>query len=192
MAIEVSNYHNNFFTRFMGSKKVAKEFLKMNLSEEVLSQFDLDTLKDSGNSYIDDELKALFSDVVFTVNFKDGQKGFISFLLEHKSSPEKKTVLQLLKYLIRIWDKEYDNEKELPLVLPVVFYHGSSDWNQPVKFSGLFKDKPKWAEYFTPEFGFYLYTLDDLTEKMSDIDTAKFRIMVKVLSLKRVKTKMNF
>ena len=192
MTREISNYHNNFFTRFMGSKEVAKEFLKMNLSEEVLNKFDLDTLKESGNSYVNDELKALFSDVVFTVNFKDGQKGFISFLLEHKSSPEKKTVLQLLKYLIRIWDKEYENEKVLPLVLPVVFYHGSANWNQPVKFSGLFKNNPKWAEYFTPEFGFYLYTLDDLTEKMSDIDTAKFRIMVKVLSLKRVKTKMNF
>ena len=127
MTREISNYHNNFFTRFMGSKEVAKEFLKMNLSEEVLNKFDLDTLKESGNSYVNDELKALFSDVVFTVNFKDGQKGFISFLLEHKSSPEKKTVLQLLKYLIRIWDKEYENEKVLPLVLPVVFYHGSAN-----------------------------------------------------------------
>ena len=167
--------------------------LKQCIPDDILAKLKLDTMNEEGESYVDDELKGLFSDIVYKVEFVDGHEGYISFLLEHKSTPEKKTVLQLLKYMTRIWDKKYKNEdKVLPLILPIVFYHGDTDWNMPVEFTGLMEGDLDWAEYFTPDFGFYLYTLEDMTANLSEIETAKLRIFVKLYSLNRSRTKEEF
>ena len=196
MSQGLSQPQNNLFVKFMGSKEVAQEFLEINLPDDVLARLDLDSLSETGDSYVDDELKGLFSDVVYKVEFADGadgNEGYISFLLEHKSTPERKTVLQLLKYMTRIWDKKYENDdKVLPLVLPVVFYHGQPDWNEPVEFTGLMEGELEWADYFTPDYSFYLYTLEELTAQMSEIEMAKFRIFVKILSLNRSRNKEEF
>jgi predicted transposase YdaD len=56
-----------------------------------------------------------------------GLPGFVYFLFEHKSYPDRFVVLQLLRYIIEIWElylKQHPQAKTLPLIIPIIVYHG--------------------------------------------------------------------
>ncbi|RKD25809.1 hypothetical protein BEP19_02405 [Ammoniphilus oxalaticus] len=64
------------------------------------------------------------------------EEGFIYFLFEHKSYTSRETAFQLLKYMIEIWEAKSKKEdmSELPMIIPLVIYHGKGDWNVKNEF----------------------------------------------------------
>ncbi len=64
---------------------------------------DVDTLKLQKDSFIDENLQETFSDMLFTVDI-DNKEGYIYFLFEYKSYRGRDISLQLLKYMLAIWD----------------------------------------------------------------------------------------
>lgn len=50
-------------------------------------------------------------------------------LLEHKSKPEVWVALQLLRYMVRIWERlQHRKVKKLPPIIPIVVYHGETTY----------------------------------------------------------------
>jgi hypothetical protein len=50
-------------------------------------------------------------------------------------------VFQLLKYMVRIWERERVKQgttTTLPIVIPVLFYHGTRKWRMPLDFASYF------------------------------------------------------
>jgi predicted transposase YdaD len=86
-------------------------------------------------SYIDEELRESRSDRLFSVTLKGGRKVLLYILIEHKSSPDPRTPLQLLGYRVRIWErwagKDPAKLRCLPPIIPLVFYHGLARWQVP-------------------------------------------------------------
>ena len=69
------------------------------------------------------------------------KKLFLYLLLEHKSYADPLAVFQLLRYMVRIWEKhctEHPKEVKLPPVYPMIIYHGVRPWRHPVNFHSLF------------------------------------------------------
>lgn len=64
---------------------------------------------------------------------------------EHKSEPEPLTPLQMMRYLVRIWDqhlaslpkKKRGEVRKLPVILPVVLHHGRDGWTAAVTFEEI-------------------------------------------------------
>jgi hypothetical protein len=55
-------------------------------------------------------------------------------------------VFQLLRYMVRIWQRERSRlkkEQALPLIVPVLFYHGTREWSFPLDFSSYFSLKDR-------------------------------------------------
>ncbi len=80
--------------------------------------------KVSPGSYVDELLGQHHSDLLFEIQLKTGQDALAYVLLEHKSSPDQTTRLQLLRYIVRIltrWHKEHEC-----LPLPPVTTGGSA------------------------------------------------------------------
>jgi len=102
------------------------------LPREVLAEIDLDSFELSNVSFIDEQLKEYFADIVYTCNTKQDKQIKISFLLEHKSYYDPHLPLQLLRYLLKGYDYQYvkEEKKELSLIIPVVIYHGESAWKK--------------------------------------------------------------
>ena len=96
------------------------------------------------DTMIEEELKDVFSDLIYKVSL-NGKDAYLYFLFEHKSYPYKKIALQLLKYIRSIWElKMKQGEKEkLPLIIPLVFYHGRLKWNIGLRLSDLLDDIPE-------------------------------------------------
>ncbi len=129
---DISKPHDGVFKETFSNKEIAQDFIVNNLPEEVLEIIDIESMKPSKDSFINEELKETFSDLIYTVNI-NGRQGYLSFLLEHKSYADKRAIIQVAKYILEIWMANVVKEgakAELTVVFPIVVYHGSQkEWN---------------------------------------------------------------
>ena len=54
--------------------------------------------------------------------------------IEHKSYKDKKVILQLLSYMLKMWKQDMDNKHDLRVIIPLVFCQGRKKWDIPAKF----------------------------------------------------------
>ncbi|MEN0650442.1 Rpn family recombination-promoting nuclease/putative transposase [Caldifermentibacillus hisashii] len=182
--MKVQNPHDKFFRETMGNVPTAKEFLHHYLPKNILQVIDLDTIEVQKDSFINQEFKDYFSDLVFRVVIS-GKEGYISFLFEHKSYPDKAIAIQLLKYMAEIWGMKMKKEEvgELPIVIPLVVYHGKSKWRFPLHLGAFlngFEEMPQHVKEYLPNFHYLLYDLSDYSDEEIK-GNAQLRIMLKLL-----------
>ena len=125
--------HDEFCKDNLRDLDKARKFLKWMLKPEVVELLDMDGLELSSESFLDEDLKKLYADVLYRIPVKDCDENIVVFILiELKTESDKWTVFQQAKYIIRIWDEEYRKaEKDkrldtflLPMVIPMIFHHG--------------------------------------------------------------------
>lgn len=126
----VNKPHDKFFKETLGDVSVAQDFIHHYLPEEILGIIDTSSISPEKDSFITKDLEEYFSDLLFSVTM-NGEEGYLYFLFEHKSYEEKSISFQLLKYMIEIWENKLNKEKtdELPIVIPLVIYHGRQKWS---------------------------------------------------------------
>jgi predicted transposase/invertase (TIGR01784 family) len=93
------NPHDHFFKASWSRPEVAKGFLTHYLPAEVRAVLDLNTLRLSKDSFIDEALQGHYSDLLYHVERYSGQGVYVYVLMEHKSYPDRWTVFQLLRYI---------------------------------------------------------------------------------------------
>ena len=103
--MEIFNPHDKFFKETFSLRDNVIDFLKGTFPEEIFKKLDLSTLTRDNNSYIDEELKEHFSDIVYTCSCKDKELK-ITLLFEHKSYSVPCPYLQLLKYLLKRYQRK--------------------------------------------------------------------------------------
>ena len=74
-------------------------------------------------------------DLLLTVETIDGATEYVYVLVEHKSYPASMVAVQLLGYIGGIL-KRY-RKPPVPIIHPVVFYHGAKTWTAPTELTGL-------------------------------------------------------
>jgi hypothetical protein len=92
--------------------------------------------------------------------------------------------LQLLRYVVRIWDQDLAQRGSPPLapVIPLVVYHGRSAWTVPLELRALFTLPEALRAYF-PDFR---YHLSDLTSYADDEIKGAVRLQVGLLMMKHI------
>jgi len=130
------------------------------------------------DSFIDQDLQALYSDLLYQVETRTGQPSYIYLLLEHKSSPDPLTPFQLLRYLVRIWERTLRwKVKQFPPVVPLVVYHGRSRWHVATDFGELFNG-PEPLRLYWPAFHYEIQDLGTYSD-----EELRGAIYTKVVSL---------
>ncbi len=133
--IEINAVHDKTFKNVMKDLRVAQDFFKQYLPEKITSLLDLNSLLLCANSYVDEKLNELRSDILYQVNFKESDDiGFIYILAEHQSTVDVLLPYRLWHYIFCIWNDYLkktkktmsDEPKKLPLVIPLVFYNGKT------------------------------------------------------------------
>ncbi|GAA0317277.1 hypothetical protein GCM10008931_05980 [Oceanobacillus oncorhynchi subsp. oncorhynchi] len=64
--------------------------------------------------------------------------------------------------MVEIWEIKRDNKEEnkLPIIMPIVLYHGDTDWYAGTSFHHLlegYKDFPPNLQKYVPDYEFFLY-----------------------------------
>ena len=161
----MNNPHDKFFKKSIAWKDTAEGFLQHYLPQELLDKIDLTTLEIDKDSFTDDELEEYFSDTVYKANIS-GVEAYLCFLFEHKSYPYPTITLQLLKYMTRIWTlKKEQGIKELPLIVPMLIYHGREKWNIGLYLDDIIKKIPVEAKEYVPNFKYILFDLSNYSKK---------------------------
>ena len=156
------NPHDRFFKETLGDPELAAEFLQLYLPPEVANLLDTSRLVIGDTSMADLKLETHLADLLFRVGLKTGGDAYIYVLPEHKSYPDKWAGLQLLSYATRLWEAaKARKSKRLPVVIPVVVYHGKRPWPGKSGFSDLFGLKPDtdFLRQYLPDFRYHLIDL---------------------------------
>ena len=115
---DINNVHDKFFKKNMSDKSTVRNMLQNYLPEQILNLINLDNMELKKNTMIEEELKDVFSDLIYKVSL-NGNEAYLYFLFEHKSYPYRKIALQLLKYIRAIWElkMKQGKKKKLPLII---------------------------------------------------------------------------
>ncbi|MEG3130348.1 Rpn family recombination-promoting nuclease/putative transposase [Pantoea cypripedii] len=117
--------HDLVFKQFLTHPETARDFMQLHLPAELKSVCDFKTLKLESGSFVEENLRPYFSDVVYSLKTTTGNDGYVHVLIEHQSSPDKHMAFRLLRYAVAAMQRHLDaGHKKLPLVIPVLFYTG--------------------------------------------------------------------
>lgn len=156
--------HDRLFKETFSRPDVARALLETILPAELQARLDLNSLQLRNGSFVDESLGEHVADLVYDCPLLDGSTARIAFLLEHKSYPDKRPHLQLLRYLLNAWQADVKAGADtLSLLVPVVIYHGRPRWKyQP--FTDFFAADAAWHR-FLPQFEYLFYDLSALSDE---------------------------
>ncbi|QRK04349.1 Rpn family recombination-promoting nuclease/putative transposase [Archangium violaceum] len=165
----MSGPHDLFARYTFGHPERAAAELRAVLPAHVVSEVDWSSLRREPGSVVDPELRETESDLLFTARLHTGHPLLLYVLLEHQSRVDRWMALRMLRYVVRQverWRQEHPESERLPLIVPLVMYHGPDGaWTAPRQVEELF-DLPRgegmrerWRA-LVPRFE---YLLDDLT-----------------------------
>lgn len=83
--------HDATFRQFLTQPDIARDFMELHLPPELRICCDLSTLKLESGSFVEDDLRQYFSDVLYSLKTTAGD-GYIHVLIEHQSVPDKQGI----------------------------------------------------------------------------------------------------
>jgi len=142
--------HDAVFKTFLSHPQTARDFMTLHLPPALLAICDLSTLKLESGSFVEDDLRPYYSDVLYSLKTDKGD-GYVHVLIEHQSSPDRHMAFRLMRYAVAAMQRHLDaGHKTLPLVIPVLFYQGT---RSPYPYS------MNWLQLFSePETATALYS----------------------------------
>nr|VFK40161.1 MAG: conserved hypothetical protein (putative transposase or invertase) [Candidatus Kentron sp. SD] len=176
--------HDRFLKELLSHPQRAGALLRERLPEEIVKSLSEKPPELVDASFVDEELDEHLSDRLFKVETIDRSRtAFLYVLIEHKSRPDRKIGLQLLRYMAEIlkqWEKENPKWKYLPAIVPFVFHHGISKWRFPNEFLPLVNAEETWKPYLL-NFRFPVLDLGKIPDKQLSKDR---HLYVRLLAMK--------
>ncbi|ELF3957131.1 Rpn family recombination-promoting nuclease/putative transposase [Salmonella enterica] len=128
--------HDGLFKLFLREPDTARDFLAVHLPADIRAQVRLDTLKLEPGSFVDQKLRELHSDVLYSVETAEGHAGYIYCLVEHQLTADRMMAWRMMRYSMAVMDAHLKKGNDtLPVVVPLLFYQGtvrpypySTDW----------------------------------------------------------------
>ena len=127
--------------KIMSEKVAATEFLEEYLPQNLKSKLDLSSIEVKKESYVEESLRRQLSDLVYLVKTKDKKRdAFVYVLLEAQSKVDHKIAFRLWKYTLLLLERHIKGKEKLPLVAPIVLYHGQGKYTAVKSLWELFED----------------------------------------------------
>ncbi|MBF0107761.1 MAG: Rpn family recombination-promoting nuclease/putative transposase, partial [Magnetococcales bacterium] len=134
---DISHPHDRFLKALLANPATAGALLRERLPKEVVAMLSDDPPELVEGSFVDEALRTHLTDRLYRVKTITGRAALLYVLIEHKSSPDVRIGWQLLNYIIEAlkqWAREHPGWKQLPAIVPFVFYHGEMGTERiPVK-----------------------------------------------------------
>jgi hypothetical protein len=136
--------HDNLVKHAFNDVANARGVLATALPAEIVARIDMGSLSLCPGTFVNEDLEDLHSDILYAARIS-GRDALIYFLLEHKSEPQPLTPLQVMAYMLRIWDqhqaalpkKKRGEVRRLPVILPIVLHHGQGGWTAATCFEEM-------------------------------------------------------
>lgn len=87
------------FKHLLSHRATARDFLDIHLPAPLRALCNLNTLRLESGIFIDDELRASHSDILYSLQTQAGE-GYIYLLIEHQSSADRHMAFRLMRYAL--------------------------------------------------------------------------------------------
>ncbi len=155
--------HDEFVKTNLSDKTMAQDFMRQFLPSELINKLDLKGLELDTNSYITTELAKYYSDLLWLCPYNKNTIR-IALLLEHKSSLVAYPHLQLLRYMLEIWEKNQKEAQPFLPIVPIIFYHGDSKWHVRPMID-YFKGIESELYQYIPQFNYELVDVSQYSDE---------------------------
>jgi len=158
----MSQEHDKYFKQIFSRKEEMTD-LVVNGLPQVAKLIDIASLQLDTTEYVDKTLNKSYSDLVYNCKYKNRDIK-IALLFEHKSQPELYPHLQLLGYMLQIWQTCKNNKQPLIPIIPILFYHGTENWKYG-DFLASFEDLDENLKKYIPNFEYELVNTKLLSDE---------------------------
>lgn len=172
--------HDHFFRAVMKQPKVRKEFLENYLPAQVIELIDFKKIELMPADFITISNKKLDSDLICKMPIAN-KEAYLVTLIEHQSTADPMMPLRIMRYTCEIMHKHSKKNKTLPLVIPLVIYHGKKAYNYPIDIKKCI-DAPA---HLIDEFFLQPFKLIDLNKISDEILKEHLWSGLMLLTLKR-------
>jgi len=186
MSIEIHNIHDKFVRETFSDPGRAIAFFERFLPKSLTDQIDLSGLRVTNESYITQELKEYFSDLVFEVNTigEPDQKMDVVLLFEHKSFPDNQVLIQIGHYMFAQLYKFIQKAQPPKPIIPIIYYQGDQNWQAP-SLKSLFGTYPEAVRKYVPDLNHIFIALSKLTD--SQITSVRSGLLAAALTVQKLK-----
>lgn len=156
--------------------RMVEELLRDFVKEEWVGKIDFSTLKKYNNSFVSDDLKERFDDVIWSVNWGRKQL-YIYIMIEFQSEIDSFMCVRIMSYLSLLYQdliksKAIKAGQKLPPVLPVVLYNGLRRWeNVALDIKDAIGPAPRGLEIYLPSLRYLL--IDEGSYDNRELEKAK-------------------
>lgn len=181
--------HDRLFKEIFSTIEAQQDLVTLSLPRKITAHFRMNTLRESAQ-----ETKTGRIDLLLEVQTKSGATEDVYILVEHKSSNAPLVAVQLLEYVGGILRRM--GKPPLPVIHPVVFYHGTSPWTAPPELIGLHGAADLPAARHVPFGGYpvnlryHLFNLNDIPPESIRART-RARAFAGIIALKYVRRKLH-
>lgn len=162
---------------------LCSQFLRDYTGIDALKNVTPEDIEDMTERFIPMFTEERESDVVKRVRLSDNEEFFLITLIEHKSSVDYNVVMQLLRYMVYIWE-DYEHQAEskqkgisrtaefkYPPILPIVYYEDRAEWTAARTLGDRVFLSDIFAEYL-PDYSYLLFELQqhEQTELLDNRD----------------------
>lgn len=105
--------HDALFKSFLTPPDTARDFMEIHLPKDLRELCDLDTLKLESTSFVDEKLRALHSDILWSVKTREGD-GYIYVVIEHQSREDIHMAFWLMRYSMAVIQRHIEHDKRQP------------------------------------------------------------------------------
>ena len=162
--MSIQNPHDRFFRDSFGRPEIARNYLEEYLPTDLRHLLDLDSLILQDGSFIDETMQEHQTDLLYQTQLNNGDTAYIYFLFEHKSYPDPMVALQLLRYMVRFWERQVKEGDPMEAIIPLVVYHGEKVWKISTDFLDLL-DAPAELRPYLPTFHYHLNDFSHLSDE---------------------------
>ena len=183
-----------------GNPTLLAQLLRDYSGMEILKNVRPEDIEDVTTRYIPMFTEERDSDVVKKVRLPEQGELFLITLVEHKSYVDYNVVMQLLRYMVYIWE-DYEKQKEkeqkgisktkgfrYPPILPIVYYEGAESWNSCQAFS----ERVFWNDVFSQYIPDFRYMLVNIRGMDREVILSKDDELSLVMLLNRLKSSKGF
>jgi len=128
--------HDKLFKEAFANPRNAAAEIQSLAPPALVARMDFESLTPLAGSFRDVALADSSSDLLFSLRIA-GRNSLVYVLFEHKSATDRWVPFQLLRYMVRIWERcRHDNPEleRLPPILPLVVHHNDTGWTAGTGF----------------------------------------------------------
>jgi predicted transposase/invertase (TIGR01784 family) len=147
--------HDKFVRTILQHRELALQIIEYAIGPELFDLLDIDTLRLTNTSFIDEKLQINLADICYEGETKDKHPFRICLLFEHKSDPYDAFYEQLNRYISNIWLEDRKQQKPLRLSIPILIHHGTKPVER-ITPKTLFPSAPAALLRYVPAFDYII------------------------------------